>query len=601
MKHHSTSGAYSIVKLTIVMTVITALILMLITLQPIHAQSGKTNSSEKALRPFPQHMASVKGTIKPNHVSQQQMDKEVTLLYNEWKKKYVRANPYDANQYYVWYNDGGWNGDAITVSEAHGYGMIVTAIMAGHDKKAKSIFDGMYRFFRAHPSELDPDLMAWQQADRGGKIIDVNGTDSATDGDMDIAYSLLLADKQWGSNGAINYKAEAIKVINAIMENEVHPTDFHLQLGDWVKVSDSVPSFAPASRPSDFMLQHMKEFSKATGDTRWDKVIDNTYGIITDIHKNYSPKTGLLPDFVYKDPKDGKYKPVDQFKWPTEDGFFLESELDGAHNYNSCRTPWRIATDYLVTGDSRAHDQLTALNTFLKGKHKTPAEIWSGYSLDGKTKLSEWDGGLDFTAPFMVSATIDSSNQQWLNDLWDYHTDAVNPTAVEWRYYYGNSIRLLSMIVVSGNWWSPTGVASTDIAGHSAQKEMITALSEGIINGYPNGTVKPDELVTRAEFTVMVAKAMKLEGEGATLTFMDTRNIPAWAKQSAAQVVEAGLLKNVAVDLFHPAKEITQGEVATILKAAGHTWGEAALETFNPESSLTRAEAVTLLAGLDNK
>ncbi|GKU77440.1 glycosyl hydrolase family 8 [Paenibacillus sp. L3-i20] len=599
MKLHTANGPFSIVKLTIVITVILAL--MMITLQPVHAQSGKSGNTQKPLRPFPQHMAPVKNTIKPNHVTQSQMDKEVGLLYNEWKKKYLRANPYDAKQYYVWYNDGGWNGDAVTVSEAHGYGMIITAIMAGHDPKAKTIYDGMYSFFRAHPSALDPDLMAWQQADRGGKIINVNGTDSATDGDMDIAYSLLLADKQWGSNGAINYKAEAIKVINAIMENEVHPKDFHLQLGDWVKVSDNVPSFAPASRPSDFMLQHMKEFGKATGDERWTKVVDNTYGIITNIHKKYSPKTGLMPDFVYKDAKDGTYKPVDQFKWPTEDGYFLESEFDGAHNYNSCRTPWRIATDYLLTGDARAHDQLTSLNTYLKAKHKTPAEIWSGYTLDGKKKLSEWDGGIDFTAPFMVSATIDSSNQQWLNDLWDYHTDAVNPTAVEWKYYYGNTIRLLSMIVVSGNWWSPTGVASTDIAGHSAEKEIVAALSEGVINGYPDGTIKPDETINRAEFIVMIAKKLKLEGAGSELTFMDARKIPSWAKQSVAQVSQSGLLSKVAIDLFHPKADITQGEVATILEAAGHKLEEVSSDTFDSEASITRAKAISVLVGLEDK
>ena len=30
------------------------------------------------------------------------------------------------------------------------------------------------------------------------------GTDSAFDGDCDIAYALLLADAQWGSAGAID-------------------------------------------------------------------------------------------------------------------------------------------------------------------------------------------------------------------------------------------------------------------------------------------------------------------------------------------------------------------------------------------------------------
>ncbi len=476
-----------------IIVLVFALILSL-TLAPVgHAASaGSGDGKDKPLRPFPQHMSYAEGSIKPSHVTQKQMDAEVALLYDQYKLKYIKKNPHNSNQYYVWYNDGGWNGDAITVSEAHGYGMMITALMAGHDSEAKKIFDGMYRFFRAHPSEIHPDLMAWQQADRDGAIIDVNGTDSAIDGDMDIAYALLLADKQWGSSGAINYKNEAVKVINAIMESEVHPEHFHLQLGDWVPISDSEPSFKPASRPSDFMLQHLKEFYKATGDERWLNVIETTYGIIHDVHTSYSPQTGLLPDFVYRD-LDGTYKPVSEFEWTSESGHFLESEFDGAYNYNSCRTPWRIASDFLLTGDKRAYDQLSTLNKFVSEKHNAPHEVWSGYSLDGQTKLSEWDGGLEFTAPFMVSAMIDKSNQQWLNDLWDYHTEEANSTAVEWRYYYGNSIRLLSMIVVSGNWWSPTGVAATDIAGHAAEEDIVKSLAEGVVNGYPNGKFKPDE------------------------------------------------------------------------------------------------------------
>ncbi len=45
--------------------------------------------------------------------------------------------------------------------------------------------------------------MAWQQVkDKSGKIINTPGdADSATDGDMDIAYSLLMAHRQWGSGG----------------------------------------------------------------------------------------------------------------------------------------------------------------------------------------------------------------------------------------------------------------------------------------------------------------------------------------------------------------------------------------------------------------
>jgi len=393
---------------------------------------------------FPQHTTYTEGIIKPNHLSQAKMDKEVGRLYKEWKAKYLKNNPYNANQYYVWYSDGDWfiEGDAddkiaITVSEAHGYGMLITALMAGYDKDAKTCFDGLYRYFRAHPSSINKDLMAWRQGIKDGKIIDISGVDSATDGDMDIAYALLLADKQWGSDGRIDYLAEANKVIDAIMEDEVNHTYWNLKVGDWATGED-----AKLTRTSDYMLQHLKAFKDASGDSRWDKVIDKSYKIIDYAYKNFSLITGIFPDFLVL--VKGKFTP------PA--GEVLESEYDGAMGYNACRTSWRVATDYIMTGDNRAIAQLNKLNKWVRSNTKNkPEKIFAGYKLDG-TVISGCDyEDISFSSPFMVSAMVKSSNQKWLNDLWDYNLKV--KTADD--FYFGNSIRLLNTIIVSGNWWSP--------------------------------------------------------------------------------------------------------------------------------------------------
>src|SRR5262249_60196008 len=95
----------------------------------------------------------------------------------------------------------GGSGDEITTSEAHGYGMIIFALLAGYDSQAKQYFDGMFNMFDKHRSKNNPNNMSW--------VIDSSelpskNQGSATDGDMDIAYALLLADAQWCSNGAIN-------------------------------------------------------------------------------------------------------------------------------------------------------------------------------------------------------------------------------------------------------------------------------------------------------------------------------------------------------------------------------------------------------------
>jgi endo-1,4-beta-D-glucanase Y len=392
-------------------------------------------------KPFPQHTSYAAGIIKPNHVSQSQLDQNVARLYDEWKVRYVVQNKYKKSQFYIYYNRNGESDsstpDAVTVSEAHGFGMLTLVLMAGYDVSAQKIFDGMYRFYKAHPSINDPALMAWQQVDRGGKIINNpdGGNDSATDGDLDIAYALYYAYLQWG-NSTINYLSESKKVMSAIMRKDIHQKTFFLKLGDWA--SDSDKKYGKGSRPSDYMLHHLKVFKTATGDATWNKVIDKTYSVIQNIFSNYSASTGLLPDFVVIDNSSSKPAPSK----------YLEGKNDDDYSWNSCRTPWRIATDLILTGDARAKSQLTQLNRWIRTTtNNNPSKIVAGYQLNGKP-LEKYDS-LAFAAPFTVSAMIDANNQDWLNKCWTYSiSQPTNSNA-----YYDNCIRMLSMIIVSGNWW----------------------------------------------------------------------------------------------------------------------------------------------------
>ncbi len=402
-----------------------------------------------AARPFPQHTAYTQGTIKPDSVSQEQLDNYVRRVYDEWKARYLVRPKKQPDQYYVFYNREGINEpkNAVSCSEGHGYGMLATVLMAGYDDQAKVFFDGLYRFYKAHPCATDPALMGWQQIKRhNGDIVNTppydqeDGSFSATDGDMDIAYALLLADKQWGSDGAINYGKEAKILISAIMKNEVNTEEWILKLGSWA--SDCDPDYATGTRSSDFMLSHLKAFQAATGDPGWGKVADQTYAIINSLFGRQSPATGLLPDFSSK--KGDQYVPADPH--------YLEGAYDGDDYYNSARVPWRIPIDYLVSGDARALKQIAALNRWIQTSSEgEPSNINAGYRLDGSRIVEEEQNVMVFIAPFAVSAMIDAGNQQWLNALWDHMAS----TPTDACTYFDNSVRLLVMITVSGNWWMP--------------------------------------------------------------------------------------------------------------------------------------------------
>lgn len=364
------------------------------------------------------------------------MDAVVAGFYDTWKTRYLHAGC-EPGQMYVFYNDNGQNGNAISVSEGHGYGMVLTALMAGHDADAHAEFDALFAFFRAHPSKLTPELMGWQQIT--GCVPAPDGTDTATDGDLDIAYALLLADAQWGGAGAIDYKAEALKVIGGIKRGEINAANPSIKLGDWV--GDAGRNLND-TRLSDFMPDHFRAFARATSDALWTQVIDKGYAAVDYLQTKYAPKSGLVPDFA---------RALHTTKPKPAGARFLEGRHDGDYYYNACRVPWRLGTDFALTGDARARTALERMNAFIVAKTGgNPALIRPGYYRTGRAIHTDYSS-MAFNAPFVVGAMADAGRQAWLDALWTHVT--TNPSDDD--DYYGVSIKVQSLLVVSGNWWAP--------------------------------------------------------------------------------------------------------------------------------------------------
>ena len=100
--------------------------------------------------------------------------------------------------------------------------------------------------------------------------------------------------------------------------------------------------------------------------------------------------------------------------------FFLEGVNDGAYDYNACRDPWRLATDFLVCGEPRARTAVQRINAlFRQDTGDDPSAIRSGYKLDGSVSAGADYLSMAFVAPLGVGATVDAGNQAWLNAIWD--------------------------------------------------------------------------------------------------------------------------------------------------------------------------------------
>ena len=111
----------------------------------------------------------------------------------------------------------------------------------------------------------------------------------------------------------------------------------------------------------------------------------------------------------------------------------------------------------------------------------------------------------------------------------------------------------------------PTVNIPSDISSHWAKDSIMKMINGGVISGYPDGTFKPDKAVTRAEFTVMIVKALKLETR-AGKTFTDTTSH--WAKDSIATAAAHGIISGYDENTFGPDDLITREQAAVIIARA---------------------------------
>jgi len=475
--------------------------------------------------PFPQHAASsyANPPALPASRSQDQMDK---LIIDLFKKILLNNLIVDENgpQNKDGFRMANWHSLAwevqegiseyshINVSESMGYGMLMMVYMSGSEKKLglkkkdwifgctslKEYYDAMLRTVLEYPSVIAPHLFAWQlhgYTDKGvkyskfiknwksehdgytGFAITKNGLktapftrdpedgDSAADGDMDIIYSLIIADRQWGSDGSYNYLEIARTMLADLWQYCVHPAYKTMLLGDWASKGGDKgnPALAAiqmnATRPSDFIISHLKAYKAIDSAHNWQEVIDATYGVIKDVYADVKVKhgggRGLLPDFVIRNNA--------KTAWVVPEGHVLEEDTDGSYSYNSCRIPWRLGTDYLLYGGNAT---LAGYDTFaetIQPLDKLAAEIYEKSNLDtfgpltitgdGVWNTDNWDEFWDdpqsFTAPFLVTAAA-ANNKDLVNEMWKW--DGLKEF---WCDTWGDYIKMLVMLTASGNYWKP--------------------------------------------------------------------------------------------------------------------------------------------------
>lgn len=110
----------------------------------------------------------------------------------------------------------------------------------------------------------------------------------------------------------------------------------------------------------------------------------------------------------------------------------------------------------------------------------------------------------------------------------------------------------------------------TDLQGHWAREIIAPLARAGIVQGYPGGLFKPDQPISRLEFTVILARGLGLAGDArGSLPFPDAGAIPSWGRTGVAAAYAGGLIRGDApTGAFNGHRPLNRAELAAMLHRA---------------------------------
>lgn len=124
---------------------------------------------------------------------------------------------------------------------------------------------------------------------------------------------------------------------------------------------------------------------------------------------------------------------------------------------------------------------------------------------------------------------------------------------------------LLSMSMVFSVVSAPSveALAATDTSGHWAEASINNWINRGYISGYPDGTFRPNNAISRAEFVTIANKAFGFTSSQG-ISFSDVK--PGyWAYSEIQKGVAAGYVQGDTKGTFRPGSAVSRQEAAVML------------------------------------
>lgn len=362
--------------------------------------------------PYPQNI-----TYEYGYMSDKITEPNAWAEYESWIKLYYVECP--GGEARIDYNGS-------TVSEGIGYGLVITAYAGDKEK-----FDKLLKYYNARLTGNG--VMNWEYRDCGTSP---SGSGAATDGDLDAVMGILVAVHQWPGQG---YDAAFKKLAGSIRGSE-----FDTGCGLIVQKPGDVWGGCDCTNPSYFAPGYYRAFSKfyeKEGDSDnanfWSQAATDAYVVL---FKNQNSSSGLVS------------------AWSNSNGAVggCGGQVSGGagpsdYQYDACRTPWRIATDFLWWGASDAQRFLEPIVDFVKTDVGGIEEVLDGYAHNG-TVLDKPAGNWH-TVPFVGSFALSgmATSQQDADDFMRHFS------TMKGDNYFNTCLSVMYRFLATGNFWNPYG------------------------------------------------------------------------------------------------------------------------------------------------
>lgn len=147
-------------------------------------------------------------------------------------------------------------------------------------------------------------------------------------------------------------------------------------------------------------------------------------------------------------------------------------------------------------------------------------------------------------------------------------------------FKFTNSAQTTYTDVSSNAWYAPT---------------IEKAHAAGYLSGYPDGSIQPNDNISRQEAASIISILKSLTSASNTLNFTDKLSIADWSKQAVIAVTEANIMIGYPDNSFKPKAQITRAEALVVITRAFNYDAEEVSVAVN--AITVTQETMTLTAG----